>query len=109
LILAAKEVSVICDKCGAVYVRKQDSEDVKFGDPDFMLPALKTAPIHALYLSVRSRNCLDTREPRVETIGDLCKLDERDLLELRNCGYGTIKDIKRQLASVGLSLRERGK
>jgi DNA-directed RNA polymerase alpha subunit len=106
LILAAKETEMRCDKCGAIYVRKQDAQDVKFGDPAFALPALKMAPIEALDLCVRARNCLLIFDPPILTIGDLCRLTEQDLRESRNCGEATIKDFKSRLHAVGLQLKE---
>ncbi|MBM4013388.1 MAG: DNA-directed RNA polymerase subunit alpha [Planctomycetes bacterium] len=59
-------------------------------------------PISSLNLSVRARNCLDSEN--VRTIRQLVKLSEQDLLELRNFGQTSLKEVKKLLGERGLAL-----
>jgi DNA-directed RNA polymerase subunit alpha len=59
-------------------------------------------PISVLNLSVRARNCLDAEN--VRTIRQLVKLTEQDLLELRNFGQTSLKEVKKRLGEHGLGL-----
>ncbi|MSR45857.1 MAG: DNA-directed RNA polymerase subunit alpha [Planctomycetes bacterium] len=59
-------------------------------------------PISNLNLSVRARNCLDAEN--VRTIRQLVKLSEQDLLELRNFGQTSLKEVKKRLGEKGLAL-----
>jgi len=60
------------------------------------------SPISALNLSVRARNCLDAEN--VRTVRQLVKMSEQDLLELRNFGQTSLKEVKRRLGDHGLAL-----
>ena len=59
-------------------------------------------PMSVLDLSVRASNCLDAAS--VKTIGDLVKLGESDLLRLRNFGKTSLKEVKKKLEDMELSL-----
>ena len=59
-------------------------------------------PIEDLDLSVRAKNCLDAIS--LQTIGDLAKMTESELLKLRNFGKTSLKEIRKKLADMGLSL-----
>jgi len=59
-------------------------------------------PISVLNLSVRARNCLDAEN--VRTIRQLVKLTEQDLLELRNFGQTSLKEVKKRLGEHALAL-----
>lgn len=59
-------------------------------------------PISDFELSVRSRNCL--KKMNIETIGDLLKTTEADLLSYKNFGETSLMEIKRILESKGLRL-----
>src|SRR5262245_54252499 len=59
-------------------------------------------PISVLNLSVRARNCLDAEN--VRTIRQLVKMTEQDLLELRNFGQTSLKEVKKRLGEHGLAL-----
>jgi len=50
----------------------------------------------------RERNIL--RGLNMETVGDIMKKGEYDLLIRRNCGRASIRNIKKALSAVGLSL-----
>ena len=59
-------------------------------------------PIQELELSVRASNCLESA--KTETVGELVKMTEADLLKIRSFGKTSLREIKRKLADIGLSL-----
>ena len=59
-------------------------------------------PVQELELSVRASNCLESVE--VETVGQLVEMTEADLLKIRSFGKTSLREIKRKLADIGLSL-----
>ena len=66
-----------------------------------LVEKLKT-PVQELELSVRANNCLEA--VKVETVGRLVKMNEADLLKIRSFGKTSLREIKRKLADIGLSL-----
>jgi len=66
-------------------------------------------PISDFELSVRSRNCL--KRMNIETIGDLLRTTEADLLAYKNFGETSLSEIKTILASrnllLGMALEDR--
>ena len=58
--------------------------------------------IHELELSVRSNNCLESAH--VDTLGHLVRMSEADLLKIRSFGKTSLREIKRKVAELGLSL-----
>jgi DNA-directed RNA polymerase subunit alpha len=62
---------------------------------------LKT-PLAELELSVRASNCLES--VKVETVGQLAKMTEAELLKIRSFGKTSLREVKRKLADMGLSL-----
>ncbi|GAG52958.1 unnamed protein product, partial [marine sediment metagenome] len=61
-----------------------------------------TMPIQELELSVRASNCLESA--KTETVGELVKMTEADLLKIRSFGKTSLREIRRKLADIGLSL-----
>jgi len=59
-------------------------------------------PVQELELSVRANNCLDSA--KTETVGQLVKMTEADLLKIRSFGKTSLREIRRKLADIGLSL-----
>lgn len=59
-------------------------------------------PIADLDLSVRASNCLDSAG--IKSMGDLLKLSENDLLKIRSFGKTSLREIKRKLEDLGMSL-----
>ncbi len=59
-------------------------------------------PITALDLSVRASNCIEAEN--VQTIGDLVARTEEEMLEVRNFGKTSLKEIKKKLTDFGLHL-----
>ena len=63
---------------------------------------LLNKPIEELDLSVRARNCLDAES--LASVGDLVRKTEADLLKIKNFGKTSLKEIKKKLADLSLSL-----
>ena len=59
-------------------------------------------PIQELELSVRASNCLES--VKIQTVGELVNLTDGDLLKIRSFGKTSLREIKRKLADIGLSL-----
>jgi DNA-directed RNA polymerase subunit alpha len=64
--------------------------------------AVMRTPISEFELSVRSRNCL--AKMNIETLGDLVKKSEAELLAYKNFGETSLQEIKDILAQKGLRL-----
>lgn len=62
----------------------------------------KRKSIDDFELSVRARNCL--REMGVATLGDLCKLTEKELLDKKNFGETSLGEVREVLRGNGLHL-----
>ncbi len=60
--------------------------------------------IDDLELSVRSRNAMQMLG--VDTLGDLTRLSEKDLMQVKNFGQTSMNEVKEKLAEFGLSLAE---
>ena len=58
--------------------------------------------IHELELSVRSNNCLEAA--RIETVGRLAGMIEAELLKIRSFGKTSLREVKRKLEDLSLSL-----
>ncbi len=62
---------------------------------------LKT-PIQELELSVRANNCLESI--KIDTIGELVSIPEADLLKVRSFGKTSLREVRRKLADIGMTL-----
>ncbi|MFS8582151.1 MAG: DNA-directed RNA polymerase subunit alpha [Limnochordales bacterium] len=60
--------------------------------------------IEELDLSVRSYNCL--KRAGINTVEELTKKTEADMLKVRNLGKKSLQEVKEKLAEFGLSLRQ---
>ena len=69
---------------------------------DEELEAKLNTPIQELELSVRASNCLESA--KIETVRQLVLMSEAELLKIRSFGKTSLREIKRKLADVGLSL-----
>lgn len=58
--------------------------------------------ISELDLSVRSANCLSSEH--IETLGELVQRSEADLLKVRNFGKTSLREVKKKLTDLGLTL-----
>ena len=59
-------------------------------------------PIQELELSVRASNCLEAI--KINTIGEIARMEEAELLKVRSFGKTSLREVKRKLADMGLSL-----
>jgi DNA-directed RNA polymerase subunit alpha len=59
-------------------------------------------PIGELQLTVRAANCLDSA--RIRSVADLVVKDEPELLAVRSFGKTSLREVKRKLEELGLSL-----
>ncbi|MBN2594771.1 MAG: DNA-directed RNA polymerase subunit alpha [Sedimentisphaerales bacterium] len=69
---------------------------------DEELSAKLNMPISELELSVRANNCLES--VKMGTVGQLAKMTESELLKIRSFGRTSLREVKRKLADLGLSL-----
>ena len=60
--------------------------------------------IEELDLSVRSYNCL--KRAGINTVEELIKRDEEEMMKVRNLGRKSLDEVQQKLASMGLSLRQ---
>ncbi|NLM25766.1 MAG: DNA-directed RNA polymerase subunit alpha [Firmicutes bacterium] len=60
--------------------------------------------VEELDLSVRSYNCL--KRAGINTLEELTRKTEEDIMKVRNLGKKSLQEIKEKLAALGLSLRE---
>lgn len=58
-------------------------------------------PVSVLEPSVRAENCLAAAN--IQTLGDLVKMTEADVLKIKNFGMTSLKEIRKKLADMGLS------
>lgn len=58
--------------------------------------------IHEMELSVRASNCLEAG--KIETVGQMVSKTEQDLLKIRSFGKTSLREVKRKLEDLGLSL-----
>jgi len=65
--------------------------------------ALLQKPVEDLQLSVRARKCLQTLN--LHTLGDVVRRTDAELLGCKNFGVTSLNEIKKALATLGLSLR----
>jgi DNA-directed RNA polymerase subunit alpha len=59
-------------------------------------------PVTELDLSVRASNCLESA--KLSTVGDLVQHTENDLLKVRSFGKTSLREVKRKLTDMGMSL-----
>jgi len=59
-------------------------------------------PVSELDLSVRASNCLESA--KVSVVADLVQYQESDLLKVRSFGKTSLREVKRKLADMNLSL-----
>jgi len=78
---------------------KQDEQALRNRD---RLDQVLALPVTDFELSVRSRNCL--QKMGIQTLGDLARTTEEEILASKNFGETSLVEIKDMLASKGLSL-----
>ena len=60
--------------------------------------------IEELDLSVRSYNCL--KRANINTVADLARKSEEDMMKVRNLGRKSLEEVKKKLIELGLALTE---
>ncbi len=78
---------------------KEEAEEEAF---DEQLAQKLDSPVQEMELSVRAANCLESE--KIETVAQLVKMTEAGLLKIRSFGKTSLREIKRKLADMGLSL-----
>ncbi len=76
-----------------------DQPQPKIGEE---MQAKLNMPMQELELSVRANNCLES--VKIETVRQLVKMTEAELLEVRSFGKTSLREVKRKLTDLGLSL-----
>ena len=69
-------------------------------DPDLQQKLGMT--VQELDLSVRANNCLESA--KIATVRDLVKKTDAELLKVRSFGKTSLREVKRKLTDMGLSL-----
>ncbi|MBI9015657.1 MAG: DNA-directed RNA polymerase subunit alpha [Phycisphaerae bacterium] len=64
---------------------------------------LMEMPTSELQLSVRAANCLEMA--KIDTLGQLLEYDENQLLSLRSFGKTSLREVRRKLEDLGISLK----
>lgn len=77
-------------------------EELEVEDQEDKLLKLLSMPINEIELSVRSANCIKSAD--IQTIGDLVRRSEAEMLKYRNFGKKSLDEIKSILTGLGLSL-----
>jgi len=90
---AADSMLVMYDKRFHPEIEPRLPED----SPHLLLPVVSLEP------SVRLHNIL--KDANIRTIGELVKWSPSRLKQLRQCGPNTVREIKRKLKDIGLSLK----
>jgi len=78
------------------------TDEAPAGGVDEELAAKLALPIESLQLTVRSSNCLEANH--IQTVGQLVKMTEADLLKMRSFGKTSLREVRRKLSELGLSL-----
>src|SRR5829696_3611363 len=78
----------------------RDANKAGMIDPDLQQKLDMT--VQELDLSVRANNCLESA--RIQNVRDLVKKTDADLLKVRSFGKTSLREVKRKLADLGLSL-----
>ena len=91
----------------ALFFKDTEASHEQFFDDDAVkkrdrMGQVLSIPVSDFELSVRSRNCL--QKMGVNTLGDLCRTSEAELLASKNFGETSLVEIKEMLASKGLRL-----
>ena len=60
-------------------------------------------PVSDLNLSVRARKCMNRLN--ITTLGELCQRTQDELLEAKNFGMTSLKEVTEKLVTYGLKLR----
>ncbi len=87
---------------GSDYIQSAAPVQMQSSQVNDEMEKLLSKSVSELDLSVRSSNCLEAA--RIATIGELASKSEADLLRLRSFGKTSLREVRRKLADLGLSL-----
>ncbi len=79
-----------------------ESEEAETPGIDEELAAKIAMAVESLELTVRSNNCLEANH--IQTVGELVRMTESDLLKMRSFGKTSLREIRRKLSDMGMSL-----
>ncbi|MDY6914003.1 MAG: DNA-directed RNA polymerase subunit alpha [Planctomycetota bacterium] len=80
----------------------ESSRDEAQQEVDTELQRKLRISVHELELTVRANNCMEAA--KIETVGQLVNMAEADLLKIRSFGKTSLREIKRKLQELDLSL-----
>lgn len=86
------------------FIEREEEEKKSEQDQVFKRDRVLEYRTDDLDFSVRTYNCL--RKARIETLGELIKNSEVELLNIRNFGRKSLNEVLEKLASFGLKLKE---
>jgi DNA-directed RNA polymerase subunit alpha len=81
-----------------------DNVEIMVEKEEESIDRLMEMTVEELDLSVRSYNCL--KRAGINTVEDLVKKTEEDMMKVRNLGKKSLQEVKEKLAELGLSLRK---
>lgn len=90
------------DQLGDETVEEEVHIEEEAAGIDEELAAKLAMPIEGLDLTVRSSNCLESNN--IQTVGQLVRMTDADLLKIRSFGKTSLREVRRKLADMGLSL-----
>jgi len=83
--------------------RNEENEESRKVEEEDAYSIYDKMKIDELELSVRSLNCL--KRDKIETVGDLLRRSEKDLLHIRNFGNKSLREVNEKLRAFGLKLK----
>ena len=90
------------DELGDDVVAETPHVNVPSSEVDEQMQSLLNRSVSDLQLSVRANNCLESA--RISTVGELVRKTEAELLRVRSFGKTSLREVKRKLSDLGLSL-----
>jgi len=90
------------DQLGEETVEEEVHVEEEESGIDEELAAKLAMPIEGLDLTVRSSNCLESNN--IQTVGQLVRMTDADLLKIRSFGKTSLREVRRKLSEMDLSL-----
>lgn len=90
------------DELGEEAVEEELHLEQEAAGVDEELAAKLEMPLEALELTVRSSNCLESNN--IQTVGQLVRMTDADLLKIRSFGKTSLREVRRKLSEMDLSL-----
>ncbi|SUO96180.1 DNA-directed RNA polymerase subunit alpha [Suttonella indologenes] len=99
---AIREAATILHNQIKVFVKLESTEVIEEEEEEIHIDPVLLSPVDDLELTVRSANCL--KAENINSIGDLVRRTEVELLKTPNLGKKSLNEIKEVLAARGLEL-----